>query len=123
MCCAAYHTPISDLRCVPRQGHRDCDETRADAYICRCVRLLQSATAGILSCDTPVSNVHQRVMRVHPRCCAPQGNADKVVAKLKQDWWEMCQANWVLWIPAQFVNFRFVPPNLQARLCCGGQFT
>jgi hypothetical protein len=23
------------------------------------------------------------------------------------------KANWALWVPAQFVNFRYVPPNLQ----------
>ncbi len=70
---------------------------------------------------------HGALTCIHASCvcpraaCTPQGNANKVMAKLKQDWWEMCQANWVLWIPAQFVNFRFVPPNLQARLCYGGQ--
>ena len=33
-------------------------------------------------------------------------------AKLKRDLFPAIKANWALWIPAQFINFRFVPPNL-----------
>jgi hypothetical protein len=36
-------------------------------------------------------------------------------AKLKQDWWPAVQTNWKIWIPFQFLNFRFVPPQLQVR--------
>jgi hypothetical protein len=35
-----------------------------------------------------------------------------IPAKLKQDLMPMTTANWALWIPGQFINFRFVPPNL-----------
>jgi len=41
-----------------------------------------------------------------------QGKADQIVRKLQQDWPETIKVNWVLWIPAQFINFKFVPPNL-----------
>ncbi|KAF5827527.1 hypothetical protein DUNSADRAFT_496 [Dunaliella salina] len=41
-----------------------------------------------------------------------EGKSDQVVRKLKQDWPETIKVNWVLWIPAQFINFKFVPPNL-----------
>ncbi len=34
-------------------------------------------------------------------------------AKLRQDWGAVVVANWKLWVPFQFLNFRFVPPQLQ----------
>jgi hypothetical protein len=34
-------------------------------------------------------------------------------AALKADWASSIRANWVLWVPAQFLNFRFVPPQHQ----------
>lgn len=40
------------------------------------------------------------------------GNASQVPAKLKQDLVESVIMNWKIWIPAQFINFRFVPPQL-----------
>eukprot|EP00241_Pyramimonas_parkeae_P010196 CAMPEP_0114234564 /NCGR_PEP_ID=MMETSP0058-20121206/5775_1 /TAXON_ID=36894 /ORGANISM="Pyramimonas parkeae, CCMP726" /LENGTH=259 /DNA_ID=CAMNT_0001346249 /DNA_START=29 /DNA_END=808 /DNA_ORIENTATION=- len=42
-----------------------------------------------------------------------EGHPQDVPKKLKQDWWEATQTNWKIWIPFQFINFRFVPPNLQ----------
>ncbi|KXZ44840.1 hypothetical protein GPECTOR_61g793 [Gonium pectorale] len=42
-----------------------------------------------------------------------EGKPQLIRAKLEQDLWETVKVNWVLWIPAQFFNFRFVPPNLQ----------
>ncbi|GLC46637.1 hypothetical protein PLESTB_001762300 [Pleodorina starrii] len=42
-----------------------------------------------------------------------EGKAGLIRAKLEQDLWETVKVNWVLWIPAQYINFRFVPPNLQ----------
>lgn len=29
------------------------------------------------------------------------------------DWGHVVVANWKLWVPFQFLNFRFVPPQLQ----------
>jgi protein Mpv17 len=40
------------------------------------------------------------------------GNADQVPTKLKQDLVETVKMNWKIWIPAQFITFRFVPPQL-----------
>ena len=31
----------------------------------------------------------------------------------RPDWGNVVVANWKLWVPFQFINFRFVPPNLQ----------
>ncbi|ETV71952.1 hypothetical protein H257_12783 [Aphanomyces astaci] len=33
--------------------------------------------------------------------------------KLSRDWWSAVQTNWVVWIPAQLLNFALVPPPLQ----------
>ena len=42
-----------------------------------------------------------------------EGNASAVVPKLKQDWSSTVVTNWKIWVPFQFLNFRFVPVNLQ----------
>ena len=42
-----------------------------------------------------------------------EGMQDKIVPKLKQDFVPTVVANWQIWIPFQFFNFRFVPLNLQ----------
>ena len=42
-----------------------------------------------------------------------EGNAAAVVLKLKQDWSSTVVTNWKIWVPFQFLNFRFVPVNLQ----------
>ena len=51
---------------------------------------------------------------------AAEGDLSKVLPKLKQDWANVCISNWKLWIPFQFLNFRFVPPQLTvaAANCC-----
>lgn len=42
-----------------------------------------------------------------------EGDVGKVPEKLKQEWWPAVKANWVVWVPAQLLNFRFVPGSLQ----------
>ncbi|KAK9832665.1 hypothetical protein WJX84_000081 [Apatococcus fuscideae] len=42
-----------------------------------------------------------------------EGNPGIVPDKLRQDWKSTVLANWKLWVPCQFVNFRFVPQQLQ----------
>ncbi|GIL88241.1 hypothetical protein Vretimale_14125 [Volvox reticuliferus] len=42
-----------------------------------------------------------------------EGKPHLIKPKLEQDLLETVKVNWVLWIPAQYLNFRFVPPNLQ----------
>lgn len=44
-----------------------------------------------------------------------QGKPEAVKAKLQQDLLPAVKVNWILWIPAQFINFKFVPPNLRVR--------
>jgi hypothetical protein len=39
------------------------------------------------------------------------GTPELIVPKLKQDLLSTVTANWALWIPGQFLNFRFVPPE------------
>jgi hypothetical protein len=41
------------------------------------------------------------------------GQSHLVKAKLQQDLVPTVKANWILWVPAQFVNFRYVPLHLQ----------
>ncbi|XP_057437871.1 protein sym-1 [Lotus japonicus] len=42
-----------------------------------------------------------------------EGSPSLVVPKLKQEWFSSVLANWKLWIPFQFLNFRFVPQQFQ----------
>lgn len=44
---------------------------------------------------------------------ALEGRPAEVIPKLKQEWFSSVQANWLLWIPVQFLNFRFVPQQFQ----------
>eukprot|EP00798_Chlamydomonas_sp_ICE-L_P025111 gene25111-10752_t len=37
----------------------------------------------------------------------------EVQDKLKRDLFPAVKVNWLLWVPAQFINFKFVPPNLR----------
>ncbi len=46
-----------------------------------------------------------------------QGKTADIESKMKRDWKEAVIANWKLWIPFQFLNFRFIPQNLQVRDC------
>ncbi|KAI8465983.1 MAG: hypothetical protein J3K34DRAFT_387701 [Monoraphidium minutum] len=41
------------------------------------------------------------------------GRGPEVGAALRSDWGASVRANWVLWVPAQFVNFRYVAPRHQ----------
>ena len=41
------------------------------------------------------------------------GKVEEIPIKLQNDWWSTTQANWSVWIPAQFLNFRYVPPQFQ----------
>lgn len=42
-----------------------------------------------------------------------EGRPSEVVPKLRQEWFSSVLANWKLWIPFQFLNFRFVPQQFQ----------
>ncbi|KAJ4848101.1 hypothetical protein Tsubulata_023522 [Turnera subulata] len=42
-----------------------------------------------------------------------EGRPSEVVPKLQQEWFSAVLANWKLWIPFQFLNFRFVPQQFQ----------
>ncbi|KAJ7972049.1 Peroxisomal membrane MPV17/PMP22-like protein [Quillaja saponaria] len=42
-----------------------------------------------------------------------EGRPSQVVPKLEQEWFSSVLANWQLWIPFQFLNFRFVPQQFQ----------
>eukprot|EP00878_Enallax_costatus_P004647 GHUV01004894.1.p1 GENE.GHUV01004894.1~~GHUV01004894.1.p1 ORF type:complete len:314 (+),score=67.32 GHUV01004894.1:89-1030(+) len=44
---------------------------------------------------------------------ALDGKADQIVPELKSSLPSAIKANWMLWVPAQFINFRFVPVNYQ----------
>ena len=45
-----------------------------------------------------------------------QGKSHQVRSKLRNDLKPTVIANWKLWVPAQFINFRLVPPHLQVGL-------
>ncbi|KAF8369681.1 hypothetical protein HHK36_032293 [Tetracentron sinense] len=42
-----------------------------------------------------------------------EGRPSQVVPKLQQEWFSAVLVNWQLWIPFQFLNFRFVPQQFQ----------
>ncbi|XP_057722588.1 protein sym-1-like isoform X1 [Arachis stenosperma] len=42
-----------------------------------------------------------------------EGGPSQAIPKLKQEWFSSVVANWQLWIPFQFLNFRFVPQQFQ----------
>lgn len=42
-----------------------------------------------------------------------EGQPQNIMPKLKQDLVDAVKVNWMLWVPAQYVNFQFVPPNLR----------
>eukprot|EP00882_Tetradesmus_deserticola_P023055 GHRQ01025086.1.p1 GENE.GHRQ01025086.1~~GHRQ01025086.1.p1 ORF type:complete len:123 (+),score=21.77 GHRQ01025086.1:240-608(+) len=44
---------------------------------------------------------------------AVDGKPDRVADTLKADLPSAVRANWALWVPAQFLNFRFVPAQYQ----------
>lgn len=39
--------------------------------------------------------------------------ADKIPNKLKTDWFPSLMANYIVWVPAQLINFKFIPPQLR----------
>ncbi|TMW58708.1 hypothetical protein Poli38472_010267 [Pythium oligandrum] len=42
-----------------------------------------------------------------------EGVPETIPEKVRTEWWPTTKANWVVWVPAQLINFRFVPGNLQ----------
>ncbi|KAG7400485.1 hypothetical protein PHYBOEH_005513 [Phytophthora boehmeriae] len=42
-----------------------------------------------------------------------EGEAETIPDKLGADWWPATKANWGVWVPAQILNFRFVPGSMQ----------
>ncbi|KAE9031994.1 hypothetical protein PR003_g3168 [Phytophthora rubi] len=42
-----------------------------------------------------------------------EGNKEQIPDKLRADWWTVTKANWGVWVPAQILNFRFVPGPMQ----------
>lgn len=42
-----------------------------------------------------------------------EGQGEAVPSKLKSDLFGIVKSNWTLWVPFQFINFRYVPVNLQ----------
>ncbi|CAH0479231.1 unnamed protein product [Peronospora belbahrii] len=42
-----------------------------------------------------------------------EGRAQFIPDKLQADWWPITKTNWIVWVPAQLVNFRFVPGSMQ----------
>ncbi|XP_023539960.1 protein sym-1-like [Cucurbita pepo subsp. pepo] len=42
-----------------------------------------------------------------------EGRPSHIIPKLQQEWFSSVVANWKLWIPFQFLNFRFVPQQFQ----------
>lgn len=41
------------------------------------------------------------------------GTPEKIIGKIRNDLWSTVQANYIVWVPCQFINFMLVPPHLQ----------
>ena len=41
------------------------------------------------------------------------GTPEKIIGKIRSDLWSTVQANYIVWVPCQFINFMLVPPHLQ----------
>ncbi|CAM9612999.1 unnamed protein product [Chrysoparadoxa australica] len=50
------------------------------------------------------------------------GSPGKIKQKLEQDYWPTLVSNWALWIPAQLVNFRYIPLHFQVLFSNGTGF-
>ncbi|KAL4855073.1 PXMP2/4 family protein 2 [Chlorella vulgaris] len=48
-----------------------------------------------------------------------EGKGPEVPGRLRRDLLDIMKSNWLLWVPFQFVNFRFVPPQLQVLMANG----
>eukprot|EP00462_Mataza_sp_D1_P017803 CAMPEP_0175153486 /NCGR_PEP_ID=MMETSP0087-20121206/19766_1 /TAXON_ID=136419 /ORGANISM="Unknown Unknown, Strain D1" /LENGTH=268 /DNA_ID=CAMNT_0016440175 /DNA_START=19 /DNA_END=825 /DNA_ORIENTATION=+ len=44
---------------------------------------------------------------------AVEGRLGDLEQHLRNNWWDTTLTNWTLWIPAQFITFRFIPANFQ----------
>ena len=42
-----------------------------------------------------------------------EGRSEEIQDTLSNGWWSAVKSNWLLWIPANFINFRFVVPRFQ----------
>eukprot|EP00466_Bigelowiella_natans_P013496 jgi/Bigna1/88846/estExt_fgenesh1_pg.C_390061 len=50
---------------------------------------------------------------------ALDGTPEKIPATLDREWWPAMKANWQLWLPANFINFGFVPLRFQVLFANG----
>jgi len=44
---------------------------------------------------------------------ALDGTPDLIIPKIKSDWFTTVMANYAVWVPAQFLNFKYIPPSFQ----------
>ena len=51
-----------------------------------------------------------------------QGTPDDIIPMLENDWFNALVANWSLWVPAQFLNFKFILPQFQVLFSNGVGF-
>ena len=42
-----------------------------------------------------------------------EGRSEEIQDTLSNGWWSAVKSNWLLWIPANFINFRFIVPRFQ----------
>ena len=42
-----------------------------------------------------------------------EGKTEEIPNALRANWWSAVQTNWMIWIPANFLNFRFIQPRFQ----------
>jgi hypothetical protein len=42
-----------------------------------------------------------------------EGRPENIIKKIETDWFSTVVANWSLWVPSQFINFKFIPPQFQ----------
>lgn len=82
-------------------------KTSMSYVYCRCQLFSQGSVWNKYLCGTASWSHEYTVIALW------QGHPKDISAKLKQDWKPALYANWKLWIPFQFINFRFIPTHLQ----------
>ena len=48
-------------------------------------------------------------------CTILEGKASEIPDRLRASWAGAVTSNWALWIPAQLLNFKFIPPVYQVK--------
>ena len=105
--CAALHALLARLAqrvLTPPRAHR-LTTAEGNAHLVQ-AKLRQGVRAP------PARRAQHARVRTRP-CLDLLASSVVRFCLCRPDWGNVVVANWKLWVPFQFINFRFVPPSLQ----------